>query len=109
MKFVISVIDKETRSPHSPQELKAIDDFNEKLRAAGQRVFAGGLDSPSTASVFDNRNGSNLSRIGPFIESTEYFSGFWIIEVSDVETARELAKEGSQACNRRVELRPLLG
>ena len=46
MKFLVSVIDSQTRSPHTPQEIKAIDDFNDKLSAHGQRIFAGGLDSP---------------------------------------------------------------
>ena len=109
MRFVISVIDSTTRSPHSPQEIKAIDDFNDKIEAAGQRLFACGLDSLSTATVFDNRNGSGISTAGAFINSEEFFSGFWIIEVEDLETARVLAAEGSGACNRRVELRPLLG
>ncbi len=51
MKFLVSVIDDKTRSPHSPEERKATDDFNDKIVAA----------------------------------------------------------EGSKSCNRKVELRPLLG
>jgi len=109
LKFLISVIDDKVRSPHSPEEMQAIDDFNEKLMKAGQRIFAGGLDSPTLAAVFDNRDGAKLIAQGPFIESQEFFSGFWIIEVENVEIARELAAEGSLACNRKVELRPLLG
>lgn len=109
MKFLVSVIDSTTRSPHSPEEIAAIDDFNDTIREAGQRIFAGGLDSPATAIVFDNRHAAGLSVDGPFIESQEFFSGFWIIDVDSVETARQLAAEGSRACNRKVELRPLLG
>ena len=60
MKFLVSVIDSQTRSPHTPQEIQAIDDFNDKLSAHGQRIFAGGLDSPVSAIVFDNRNGENI-------------------------------------------------
>ena len=109
MKFLISVIDSQTRSPHTPQEIKAIDDFNDKLSAYGQRIFAGGLDSPDSAIVFDNRNGVGKSSQGPFISSDEFFSGFWIIETQTLEIAKELAAEGSRSCNRKVELRPLLG
>jgi hypothetical protein len=109
MKYLISVIDDKTRSVHSPKELKAIDDFNDKLIADDQRIFAGGLDSPTTATVVDNRDGSNVFIDGPFIESQEYFSGFWIIEAANLEVARKLAAEGSKSCNRKVELRPLLG
>ncbi|NBQ01552.1 MAG: hypothetical protein EBU45_05955, partial [Actinobacteria bacterium] len=36
-------------------------------------------------------------------------AGFWIIDVPNQEIALELAARGSKACNRRVELRPLLG
>ena len=58
MRFLISVIDDKVRSPHSPEEIQAIDDFNDKLVAGGNRIFAGGIDSPSLATVFDNRDGS---------------------------------------------------
>ncbi len=109
MQFLVSVIDSQTRSPHTPQEITAINDFNDMLSARGQRIFAGGLDSPTSAVVFDNRNGANKSSEGPFISSDEFFSGFWLIEAESLETAKELAAEGSRSCNRKVELRPLLG
>ena len=35
--------------------------------------------------------------------------GFWVIEVSSEAEAHALAAEASQACNRRIELRPVLG
>jgi hypothetical protein len=89
--------------------MKAIDDFNDKIEAAGQRLFACGMDAPSTAQVFDNRDGARKAIPGPHHSSAEYFSGFWIIKVDSLETAQQLAAEGSKACNRKVELRPLLG
>jgi hypothetical protein len=109
MKFMISVIDTQTRPPHTPQEISAIDAFNDKLQAAGQRVLAIGLDSPKEAMVIDARNNSLKSSSGPLHETNEYQSGIWIIEVADHETAIQLAEEGSRACNRKVELRPVLG
>lgn len=109
MRFLISVIDTQTRSPHTPEEIKAIDDFNDKIEDAGQRLFACGMDSPDKAKVFDSRNGKVSSIIGPHHQANEYFSGFWIIKVDSLETAQKLAAEGSRACNRKVELRPLFG
>ncbi len=103
------MIDTQTRAPHTPEEMKAIDDFNVKIEAAGQRLFACGMDAPSTAQVFDNRHGANQSVQGSHHSSQEYFSGFWIVKVDSLETARQLAAEGSKACNRKVELRPLFG
>lgn len=109
MRFIISVIDTQTRPPHTSEEIKAIDDFNDKIEDAGQRLFACGIDSPDRAQVFDSRNGGSVTGSGPHHESNEFFSGFWIVKVDSLETAQKLAAEGSRACNRKVELRPLLG
>lgn len=109
MRFIISVIDTQTRPPHTPEEMKAIDDFNDKIEAAGQRLFACGMDSPETATVFDHRGANSESHSGSHHQSNEYFSGFWIVKVDSLETAQQLAAEGSRACNRKVELRPLFG
>ena len=109
MKFVISVIDSVERLPHSLQERQAIDDFNEKLEAAGQRILAVGIDSPAASSVFDFRNGLELITEGPLYDNDEIIAGFWVIEAANIEEARALAAEGSKSCNRKVELRPLLG
>ena len=109
MKFIISVIDSETRSPHTAEQMKAIDDLNVEMQNAGQRIFAGGIDSPSTAIVFDSRDGAQTITEGSFHSGVEFFSGIWIIEVDSLEEAKALANRGSIACNRKVELRPLLG
>ena len=91
MRFLISVIDTQTRPPHTPEEMKAIDDFNDKIEDAGQRLFACGIDSPDKAMVVDSRNGAAISNPGPHHSSDEYFSGFWIVKVDSLETAQHLA------------------
>lgn len=83
-----------------------IDKFNDQLRANGQFIFAWGLHAPESATVIDNRDGANLSTGKPLFDSPENVSGLWVIDVSDVETARKLAFAASKACNRKVELRP---
>jgi hypothetical protein len=89
--------------------MAAINVFNDRLQAEGHWVFAGGLASPSTATVIDNRGGSEaMFTDGPFLESKEYLAGFWIIEAADLDVALKLAAEGSKACNRKVEVRPFL-
>src|SRR4249919_3326859 len=107
MQYLVSVID-DTAGLATPDEMAAIDVFNDRLQAEGHWVFAGGLASPSTATVIDNRSGEALFTDGPFLESKEYLAGFWIIEASDLDVALKLATEGSKACNRKVEVRPLL-
>jgi len=107
MQYLISVIDDGTGLA-TPTEEADISAFNERLRAEGHWVFAGGLASPSEAAVIDNRNGKALFTDGPFVETKEYFAGFWIFEAPDLDAALELAAEGSKHCNRKVEVRPIL-
>jgi hypothetical protein len=108
MQFLISVIDDQTGSA-TPQEMAAIDAFNTRLQEAGHWVVACGITSPSQACVIDSRGPETVTTDGPLHESTEYVSGFWLITAPDAAEARALAAAGSRACNRRVELRPLLG
>ena len=105
MKFLISVIDDLSNSG-TPEEMAEIDKFNDELRANGQWVFAWGLQEPGSATVIDNRDGANLSTGKPLFDAKENFSGLWIIEAADAETAEKLAFAASKACNRKVELRP---
>ena len=127
MQFLFSVIDDRTASG-TPEEMAAISQLNERMRAAGQRVFAGGLAAPETATTVDNRDGRGLATpgatvtgptatgptvtgptvTGPLGRGTAYLSGLWIIEVNDEGAAHELAREASQVCNRRVEVRAFL-
>jgi hypothetical protein len=88
--------------------MAAINAFNEGLVAEGHWVFAGGLSSPSTATVIDNRGGEAMFTDGPFVESKEYLAGFWVMEAPDLDVALKLAAAGSKACNRKVEVRPFL-
>ena len=106
MKFLISVIDNLTNSGTSDEMIK-IDAFNDNLRASNQFIFAWGLQAPESATVIDNRNDSNVETGKPLFDAKEHYSGFWLIEVTDAETAKKIAYEASEACNRKVELRPL--
>ena len=105
MRYLVSVID-DTAGLATPDEMAAINAFNDRLEAEGHWVFAGGLGSPSTATVVDNRDGAAVFTDGPFLESKEYLIGFWIIEAADLDVTLKLATEGSKACNRRIEVRP---
>ena len=108
MKFIIFVIDGESNSA-TGNEIEAIDAFNAKLQEKKYWVMAAGIHGPANATLIDNRSGANLETSGSLFTDAEHYSGFWIIEVPNEETAALLAHEGSKACNRRVELRPFLG
>ena len=107
MQYLVSVI-AEGDPTATPEEMAAIDVFNDRITAAGHWVFAGGLAGPSSATVIDNRGEQPLFTDGPFVESKEYLAGFWVMEAADLDVALKLAADGSKACNRKVEVRPFL-
>ena len=107
MQYLVSVI-TDSSDLATPEEMAAIDVFNDRLQAEGHWVFAGGLGGPDTATVIDNRGAEALFTDGPFVESKEFLIGFWIIEAADLDVALKLAAEGSKACNRKIEVRPFL-
>jgi hypothetical protein len=105
MQYLVSVIHNQA-GVATPEEHAATDVFNARLQAEGHWVFAGGLASPDTATVIDNRGGEAVVTDGPFLESKEYLGGFWVVEAPDLDVALKLAAQGSKACNRKVEVRP---
>lgn len=105
--YLLSVL-ADTTDLATAEEMAAIDAFNEQLQADGHWVFAGGLGSPSTATVVDGRDGEAIFTDGPYLESKEHIAGFWIIEAPHLDVALRLAALGSKNCNRRIELRPFL-
>lgn len=107
MKFIVFVIDNNSHSA-SGDEMAEIDAFNDSLRADGHWIMAAGIAAPAHARVIDNREGRDLVSPGSLFEKPDHYSGFWIVDVPDEKTAVAIAKGGSRACNRRVELRPFL-
>jgi hypothetical protein len=107
VQYLVSVIHDSTALA-TPDEMAAIDVFNDRLVAEGHWVFAAGLAAPSSATVIDNRGEEAMFTDGPFLESKEYLVGFWIMEAADLDVALKLATEGSKACNRKIEVRPIL-
>jgi hypothetical protein len=83
--------------------------FNDKLVAEGYFVFANGLEDPTTATVVDGQGETPIFTDGPYVETKEYVAGIWIIDAPDLDVALKLAAEGSNACRRRVEVRPFHG
>jgi hypothetical protein len=105
--YLMSVLD-EMGGRATDEEQAAIDVFNDQLQADGQWVFAGGLAEPAGSTVVDGRDGEPVFTDGPYLESKEYIIGFWIVDAPHLDAALRLAAAGSKACNRRVELRPIL-
>lgn len=91
------------------EALDATGVFNERLRADGYWVFAGGLEPVATSTVVDGRGDRPVFSDGPYLETKEALGGFWVIDAPDLDVALGLAAEGSRACRGAVEVRPFEG
>ena len=87
----------------------AVDKFNKEVEAAGEWVFGGGLEDPSTATVVDATHGTPITTDGPFAEAKERIGGFWVLELPNLDAALARAAEASAACAGPVEVRPFQG
>ena len=84
-----------------------IDALNDEMKAAGVRVFVGGLQPVSSArSVRAKPDGTVLVTDGPHIETKEHLGGFWVPEVAGLEEALAWGRKAAVACRAPVEVRP---
>ncbi len=83
--------------------------FNDRLKAEGYWVFAGGLLPATTATVVDGQGETPVLTDGPYLETKEAIGGFWVIDAPDLDVALALAADGSRACRGKVEVRPFEG
>jgi len=88
------------------QAFKDVDALNQQIKDAGVWVFAGGLETPETATVVREEKGDILTTDGPFVEGKEHIGGFWVIKVADLDEALDWAKKATVACRGAVEVRP---
>ncbi len=84
-----------------------IDVLNDEMKAAGVRVFVGGLRAASSAkSLRKQPDGKVLITDGPYLETKEHMGGFWVLEVADLNEALAWGRKATVACRAPVEVRP---
>jgi hypothetical protein len=89
--------------------LRDIHALNEKMIAAGARIFAGGLTPARNAkSLRAQPGGKVLITDGPYLETKEHIGGFWILEAADLDEALAWGRKAVIACRSPVEVRPFL-
>jgi hypothetical protein len=78
-----------------------------EIKAAGEYVFAGGLDEDvDLAFSADATSGTLLFTDGPFVETKEYLGGLTVVDVADEGRARMWAGKIAEACGWPQEVRP---
>jgi hypothetical protein len=82
-------------------------EFSEKLAAQGRPFSGDPLNDPSTATTIRVRNGETLTVDGPFAETKEWMSGYYIIECDDLDQALAAASMVPSTKYGSVEVRPV--
>lgn len=86
---------------------REIGALNDEMKAAGARVFAGGLQSEWTAKALRLQPGGKvLIMDGPYAETKEHIGGFWVLEAADLDAALAWGRKAAIACRASVEVRP---
>jgi len=86
---------------------REIGALNEEMKAAGVRVFVGGLQPQSSArSLRLQTAGKVLITDGPYVETKEHMGGFWVLKATDWDEALEWGRKAAVACRASVEVRP---
>jgi hypothetical protein len=83
-----------------------IDALNDEMKAAGVRIFVGGLQPASGAKSLRVRpDGELLVTGGPYLETKEHVGGFWVLEAADLDEALSWGRKAAVACRAPVEVR----
>jgi hypothetical protein len=112
MQFMLALIAEERSWEEiTPDEVKKnlaeMGQFNAELTAAGAWVTGGGLQERATGTTVHYSDGEPLITDGPFAETKEQLSGFWIIDVENLDEALAWAKKIPFTSNH-VEIRPMV-
>ena len=109
MKYLVAIHHPYDYDPSTEDEAMSrdIDVLNDEMKAAGIRIFVGGLHPASSAkSLRLQSNGEVLITDGPYLETKELVGGFWVLEAADLDEALAWGRKAAIACRAPVEVRP---
>ena len=73
--------------------IESMGRFNEELIKAGVMLAGEGLTGPDEGFVVDFDSDPPVVTDGPYTEAKELFNGFWILDVSSKEEAKQWAQK----------------
>jgi hypothetical protein len=110
-KYMVLIYDDEQKWIDGAEGTKeAMAGHSEFWTGYGDSIVAGDALQPTSTATSLRKDDAGTVQVtdGPFVETKEWVSGFWVIDAPDLDVALRLAAEGSHACGRRVEVRPFL-
>jgi hypothetical protein len=85
--------------------IAAMGRYNESLIKAGVLLAGEGLAGPEEGFVVDFVSDPPVVTDGPYTEAKELFNGFWILEVSSIDEAKQWAQKAPLGPGVRLEVR----
>ncbi|MEL6983749.1 MAG: YciI family protein [Actinomycetota bacterium] len=82
--------------------------YTNEITEAGHMLGGEALQGSETATTVQVRDGKALTTDGPFAETKEVLGGFYMIDVPDLDAAREWAAKIPSAPYGSVEIRPIM-
>jgi hypothetical protein len=82
--------------------------FTEGISKSGHFQAGHGLQPTSTATTVRVRNGKRLTTDGPFAETKEQLTGYYLIDAKDLDEAITIAARVPSASFGSVEVRPIV-
>jgi hypothetical protein len=107
--YLVAIHHPDDYDPSVEDEAMArdIDALNDEMKAAGVRIFVGGLQSVGRARSLRVRPGGEvLITDGPYLETKEHVGGFWVLEAASLDEALAWGRKAAVACRAPVEVRP---
>lgn len=83
----------------------AMGRFNEEMIKAGVMLAGEGLTGPEEGFVVDFSADPPVVTDGPYAEAKELFNGFWILEVSSIDEAKQWASKAPLGSGVKLEVR----
>jgi hypothetical protein len=112
MQFMLALIAEERSWEEiTPDEVKKtladMGQFNAELTEAGAMVTGAGLQERATGTTVHYSDDEPLVTDGPFAETKEQLSGFWIIDVESLDDALAWARKVPLKSDH-IEIRPMV-
>ena len=116
MRYLVLIYDEETANPSpappDPQQwAKTMGEYNEYtalLRMRGAYEAGEALQPVTTATTIRVRDGQAMTTDGPFAETKEQLSGFYLVEAKDSDEAIHIAGKIPGAKYGSIEVRPIM-
>ncbi len=113
MKYMLLIYhDEQAWNSHTEAEHQQIyreyRQLIQQLQSRGQYLAGNQLQPTTTASTVRSRDGKQMVIDGPFAETREQIGGFFMIDVSDLEEATNIAGQIPSVRMGAIEIRPVV-